>query len=52
MIQVDKDRTGSIDFPESLQMMFLKAEAENAEDEIREVITIFDGASTLVSYSF
>ena len=44
--QVDKDGTGSIDFPEFLQMMCLKAEAENAEDEIRGAFTVFDGAST------
>merc|ERR1712106_938214 len=41
--QVDKDGTGSIDFPEFLQMMCLKAEAENAEDEIRGAFTVFDG---------
>jgi len=41
--QVDKDGTGSIDFPEFLMMMSLKADAENAEDEIREAFQVFDG---------
>ena len=45
MNQVDKDGTGSIDFPEFLMMMCLKAEAENAEDEIRGAFTVFDGVS-------
>ena len=43
--QVDKDGTGSIDFPEFLMMMSLKADAENAEDEIREAFQVFDGVS-------
>merc|ERR1711872_1121888 len=41
--QVDKDGTGSIDFPEFLMMMSLKADAENAEDKIREAFQVFDG---------
>merc|ERR1712228_83023 len=41
--QVDKDGTGSIDFPEFLMMMALKVDADNAEDEIREAFTVFDG---------
>ena len=41
--QVDKDGTGSIDFPEFLMMMALKADSENAEDEIREAFQVFDG---------
>jgi len=41
--QVDKDGTGSIDFPEFLMMMSIKSESENAEDEIREAFTVFDG---------
>jgi len=41
--QVDKDGTGSIDFPEFLMMMSLKADSENAEDEIREAFQVFDG---------
>merc|ERR1712227_975489 len=40
---VDKDGTGSIDFPEFLMMMALKADSENAEDEIREAFQVFDG---------
>ena len=42
---VDKDGTGSIDFPEFLQMMRLKAAAENAEEEIRRAFQVFDGVS-------
>ena len=34
--EVDKDGTGSIDFPEFLTMMALKISEENAEEEIRE----------------
>merc|ERR1711915_1025997 len=41
--QVDKDGTGSIDFPEFLLMMSLRVDAENAEDEIREAFQVFDG---------
>ena len=41
--QVDKDGTGSIDFPEFLMMMAIKIDSENAEDEIREAFTVFDG---------
>ena len=41
--QVDKDGTGSIDFPEFLMMMAIKADSENAEDEIREAFQVFDG---------
>jgi len=41
--QVDTDGTGSIDFPEFLMMMCLKADSENAEDEIREAFKVFDG---------
>jgi len=41
--QVDKDGTGSIDFPEFLMMMSLKIDSENAEDEIREAFQVFDG---------
>jgi len=40
--QVDKDGTGSIDFPEFLMMMCLKADMENAEDEIRGAFQVFD----------
>eukprot|EP00092_Neocalanus_flemingeri_P095357 GFUD01121327.1.p1 GENE.GFUD01121327.1~~GFUD01121327.1.p1 ORF type:complete len:147 (+),score=45.35 GFUD01121327.1:46-486(+) len=41
--QVDKDGTGSLDFPEFLAMMRLKADSEDAEDEIREAFQVFDG---------
>merc|ERR1712183_384652 len=41
--QVDKDGTGMIDFPEFLMMMSLKADYENAEDQIREAFQVFDG---------
>jgi len=44
--QVDKDGTGSIDFPEFLMMMALKVDADNAEDEIREAFQVFDGVRT------
>merc|ERR1739838_717459 len=39
---VDKDGTGSIDFPEFLTMMSDKAGSENAEEEIREAFRVFD----------
>ena len=47
--QVDKDGTGSIDFPEFLMMMALKADSENAEDEIREAFQVFDGVTPLIN---
>ena len=50
--QVDKDGTGSIDFPEFLLMMCLKADSENAEDEIREAFQVFDGVSTVLNVSY
>merc|ERR1712029_61698 len=40
---VDKDGTGSIDFPEFLAMMAMKINEQNAEDEIREAFKVFDG---------
>jgi len=40
---VDKDGSGMIDFPEFLMMMALKADYENAEDQIREAFQVFDG---------
>merc|ERR1711872_827768 len=49
--QVDKDGTGSIDFPEFLMMMSIKSESENAEDEIREAFTVFDGVMKTVNAS-
>ena len=42
---VDKDGTGSIDFPQFLTMMALKINDQNAEDEIREAFKVFDGVS-------
>jgi len=41
--EVDKDGTGSIDFPEFLAMMAMKINEQNAEDEIREAFKVFDG---------
>ena len=41
--EVDKDGTGSIDFPEFLAMMAMKINDQNAEDEIREAFKVFDG---------
>ena len=37
-----KDGSGMIDFPEFLMMMALKADYENAEDQIREAFQVFD----------
>ena len=45
--QVDRDGTGSVDFPEFLAMMCIKADQENAEDEIREAFQVFDGVSSV-----
>ena len=47
--EVDKDGTGSIDFPEFLAMMALKINEQNAEDEIREAFKVFDGVSKEIS---
>ena len=47
--EVDKDGTGSIDFPEFLAMMALKINEQNAEDEIREAFKVFDGVSKDIS---
>ena len=46
--EVDKDGTGSIDFPEFLAMMAMKINEQNAEDEIREAFKVFDGVSRLI----
>ena len=43
--EVDKDGTGSVDFPEFLSMMAMKINDQNAEDEIREAFKVFDGVS-------
>ena len=48
--EVDKDGTGSIDFPEFLSMMAMKINDQNAEDEIREAFKVFDGVSTFILY--
>lgn len=45
---VDKDGSGMIDFPEFLMMMALKADYENAEDQIREAFQVFDGVTPSV----
>ena len=39
---VDKDGTGSINFPEFLNMMSDKADTENVEEEIRGAFTVCD----------
>ena len=49
---VDKDGTGSIDFPEFLNMMAMKINEQNAEDEIREAFKDFDGVNDFVSTFF
>jgi len=41
--KVDMDGSGLLNFPEFLAMMGYKADAENAEDEIREAFQVFDG---------
>ena len=46
--QVDKDGSGMIDFPEFLMMMAIKADYENAEDQIREAFQVFDGVIYLM----
>ena len=45
--EVDKDGTGSIDFPEFLTMMSLKINEENAEEDLREAFKVFDGVSDI-----
>ena len=52
--EVDKDGTGSIDFPEFLTMMSLKINEENAEEELREAFKVFDGvrySDTVIRYN-
>ena len=46
--QVDKDGTGSLDFPEFLMMMCVKSDRENAEDEIRAAFQVFDGVIIII----
>ena len=48
---VDKDGTGSIDFPEFLMMMKLKVQDQNQEEDIREAFKVFDNVSPLPSKS-
>ena len=50
--EVDKDGTGSIDFPEFLAMMAMKINEQNAEDEIREAFKVFDGVNALILQFF
>ena len=50
--EVDKDGTGSIDFPEFLAMMAMKINEQNAEDEIREAFRVFDGVNDVLICSF
>ena len=50
--EVDKDGTGSIDFPEFLTMMAMKINEQNAEDEIREAFKVFDGVSKLAALCY
>ena len=38
---VDKDGSGSIDFPEFLMMMKLKVQDQNQEEEIREAFKVY-----------
>ena len=45
---VDKDGTGSIDFPEFLMMMKLKVQDQNQEEDIREAFKVFDNVSSLL----
>ena len=47
--EVDKDGTGSIDFPEFLTMMRMKSNEENAEEELREAFRVFDGVKIYIS---
>ena len=42
---MDKDGTGSIDFPEFLMMMKIKVQDQNQEEEIREAFKVFDNVS-------
>ena len=42
---MDKDGTGSIDFPEFLMMMKLKVQDQNQEEDIREAFKVFDNVS-------
>ena len=41
--EVDKDGTGSLDFPEFLSIMAMKINDQNLEDDLREAFQVFDG---------
>jgi calmodulin len=43
---VDKDGTGTIDFPEFLQMMRIKVHDQSQEDDIREAFQVFDSVGS------
>ena len=45
--EVDKDGTGSLDFPEFLSMMAMKINDQNLEDDLREAFQVFDGVRIL-----
>ena len=47
---MDKDGTGSIDFPEFLMMMKLKVQDQNQEEDIREAFRVFDNVSMCSVY--
>ena len=42
---VDKDATGTIDFPEFLLMMSIKVHDSIYEDQVREAFKVFDYVS-------
>ena len=46
--EVDKDATGTIKFPNFLDLMSIKFSDNNAEDEIREAFKVFDGVSDFI----
>ena len=45
---MDKDATGTIKFPNFLDLMSIKFSDNNAEDEIREAFKVFDGVSDFI----
>ena len=49
---VDKDATGTIDFPEFLSMMAIKVHDSINEDQIREAFKVFDGVILQLIFSF
>ena len=51
-IEVDKDATGELQFPNFLQLMANKYSENNAEDEIREAFKVFDSVSNALHYIF